>query len=127
MIIRPCSPFRVIPLALCLSSSISYAISIPSSAISEPSGDFACSNASSPYPCARQALEAALPVVIRPFRWNLETAFDKDFASGQERRRFGVHQGGLAARSCRLCLIACNSRKFTRRLNLTATPEAYLR
>ena len=25
-----------------------------------------------------------------------------------------VHQGGEAALSCRLCLIACNSRKFTR-------------
>ena len=25
----------------------------------------------------------------------------------------GVHQGGEAALSCRLCLIACNSRKFT--------------
>jgi hypothetical protein len=25
-----------------------------------------------------------------------------------------VHQGGKAALSCRLCLIACNSRKFTR-------------
>ena len=34
----------------------------------------------------------------------------------------GVHQGGNAALSCRLCLIACNSRKFTRGQALTLSP-----
>jgi hypothetical protein len=33
-----------------------------------------------------------------------------------------VHQGGEAALSCRLCLIACNSRKFTFRQAPTLLP-----
>jgi hypothetical protein len=44
----------------------------------------------------------------------LERRFVRLAAFNQEQPPHAVHQGGTAALSCRLCLIACNSRKFTR-------------
>jgi hypothetical protein len=86
-------------------------------------------------PFCKSCLRDAAPFLATPFRdlqeplrdayTALGGAFPALSAAGGHCLAEGeAHQGGEAAPSCRLCLIACNSRKFTRQAGSVSTPAS---
>jgi hypothetical protein len=94
--------------ALC--SGPQHAPSIPSHALSQSSaGGFSCHSVTlrvSVVTTSPQSAFTALAIRL------VVLAVAHLSVQGQSKQSVVVHQGGDAALSCRLCLIACNSRQF---------------
>jgi hypothetical protein len=111
---RPCKPLLQALKPLDSSGADKTSLSYPSQQLARTtlSGGSACT--STYFPCFRsnEALETAPATAIALSGGVLEVAFRPARALIRERSQRVVHQGSDDALSCRLCLIACNSRQF---------------
>jgi hypothetical protein len=120
---NPCKPSSVAAVALrCAYQAFSEIIPTHSKSLAASllAGGFPCHSeplclSQLPEPLQRGVITLAIAI--------LDSSSARVVLLCHEREPDAVHQGGSAARSCRLCLIACNSRKFTRNGQTLAVPE----
>ena len=108
----PCKPFPRQKVPLRFSARVSE-ISLPFHSNQFPfltaAGGSACN---SEYSHPTKAPEIAQRTAMAVLVGHLERRSVQLAAFNQGQPLYAVHQGGSAAPSCRLCLIACNSRQF---------------